>query len=101
MRNLQADDKFACQAFFSFMRACLKLESVEGFFLTIEQRNKQSILLNKLSLKCFDPSVAFASMTKERYHSLILTSGTLKPLETFGKELGIKFDHFLETKHVI
>jgi len=55
MRNLQADDKFACQAFFSFMRACLKLESVEGFFLTIEKRSK-------LSLKCFDPSVAFASM---------------------------------------
>ena len=76
------------------MRACLKSESVEGFFLTIEKHNK-------LSLKCFDPSVAFASMTKERYHSLILTSGTLKPLETFGQELGIKFDHLLENKHVI
>jgi len=40
-------------------------------------------------------------MEKEKYHSLILTSGTLKPLETFGKELGIKFDHRIENKHVI
>ena len=34
-------------------------------------------------------------------HSVILSSGTLSPMETFQSELGVKFEHQLEANHVI
>lgn len=54
----------------------------------------------KLSLWCLNPAVAFAEMASQT-HSVILTSGTLTPLESFKTELGVDFRHVLSTRHVI
>jgi Rad3-related DNA helicase len=40
-------------------------------------------------------------MMSKQPRSLILTSGTLKPLNRFEAELGIKFKTIHENKHVI
>lgn len=48
---------------------------------------------------CLNPAVAFYYL--KSCHSVILTSGTLSPMETFQSELGVRFDHQLEACHVI
>ena len=37
----------------------------------------------------------------KKCRSVVLTSGTLAPLDSFAAELGIEFDHRLENPHVI
>ncbi|KAL2918010.1 hypothetical protein HK105_202424 [Polyrhizophydium stewartii] len=52
------------------------------------------------SFWCLNPAVIFreiASLTR----SVILTSGTLSPLQSFSSELGTKFSQVLEAPHVI
>lgn len=34
-------------------------------------------------------------------HSIVLTSGTLSPMDSFSSELGVKFSIQLEANHVI
>jgi regulator of telomere elongation helicase 1 len=48
-----------------------------------------------------DPSIVFQTLVREQPRSLIFTSGTLKPFDTFAKEIGIDFDVSLENLHVI
>jgi regulator of telomere elongation helicase 1 len=40
-----------------------------------------------MALWCFDPGFAFKKIMRLGTRSVILTSGTLSPLESFGKEL--------------
>lgn len=54
-----------------------------------------------LSYWCFNPSVAMKELVGKRIHSLLLTSGTLSPLASFGVELGIDFKYQLENNHVV
>lgn len=54
----------------------------------------------KLGFKCLNPGVIFKKMTEET-RSVILTSGTLSPLNTFASELETKFEGRLEANHVI
>ncbi|EGF80917.1 hypothetical protein BATDEDRAFT_1044, partial [Batrachochytrium dendrobatidis JAM81] len=52
------------------------------------------------SFWCMNPAVIFKhieSMTK----SIILTSGTMSPISSFSRELGVKFAHTLEAPHII
>jgi Rad3-related DNA helicase len=55
---------------------------------------------DKIQFVCMDSSVAFQALTEET-KSLILTSGTLAPLDSFVSELGCPFKFRLEAKHVI
>ncbi|KAL3845893.1 hypothetical protein ACJIZ3_003296 [Penstemon smallii] len=55
---------------------------------------------NTFSLWCLNPAVVFKSIA-ELSQSVILTSGTLSPLNTFSSELGIQFGSSLEAPHVI
>ena len=48
---------------------------------------------------CMSPAVAFQDM--KVCHSILLTSGTLSPLETFASELNAEFAQRLEAAHVI
>lgn len=48
---------------------------------------------------CMSPAVAFQDM--KVCHSILLTSGTLSPLDTFASELGTEFAQRLEAAHVI
>lgn len=40
-------------------------------------------------------------MMMQKPHSLVLTSGSLKPITSFGSELGVEFAHVFENKHII
>ncbi|KAK4535005.1 hypothetical protein CDCA_CDCA03G1030 [Cyanidium caldarium] len=52
------------------------------------------------SLLCLNPAVAFAPL-KAQARSVILTSGTLAPLEALASELNTEFAHRVECGHVI
>eukprot|EP00041_Stephanoeca_diplocostata_P028303 m.798483 g.798483 ORF g.798483 m.798483 type:complete len:1269 (+) comp23350_c0_seq2:179-3985(+) len=49
---------------------------------------------------CFNSAIAFDAMAKHA-RSVVLTSGTLSPLNTFSSELGAQFHHKVEANHVI
>lgn len=52
------------------------------------------------SLWCLNPAVAFRQVATPA-HSIILTSGTLSPLDSFASELGSPFQVRLEAPHVV
>lgn len=54
-----------------------------------------------LSYWCFAPGVAMHRLLARRTRSLLLTSGTLAPLDGFAAELGVGFKHALEGPHVV
>ncbi|KAJ8328749.1 hypothetical protein O5D80_002730 [Batrachochytrium dendrobatidis] len=66
-----------------------------------ESRVKDSLpWVYTFSFWCMNPAVIFKhieSMTK----SIILTSGTMSPISSFSRELGVKFAHTLEAPHII
>ncbi|XP_028756069.1 regulator of telomere elongation helicase 1 homolog isoform X2 [Neltuma alba] len=54
-----------------------------------------------LSWWCFNPGLAMEAFPKLGVGSVILTSGTLSPMESFAQELKIDFPIRLENPHVI
>jgi regulator of telomere elongation helicase 1 len=54
-----------------------------------------------ISYWCLDPSVTFAEIKKLNPRSIILTSGTLTPLNSFEMELKVDFKVRLINKHII
>nr|CCA14540.1 conserved hypothetical protein [Albugo laibachii Nc14] len=50
---------------------------------------------------CFHPGLTFQDIRSKNVYNIILTSGTLSPLKTTIRELGIEFPIQLENKHVI
>ena len=54
-----------------------------------------------MSFWCFNAGVGFKQLKKLAPRSIILTSGTLAPLQSFGAELQLKFQQKLESPHVI
>ncbi|KAL9555729.1 hypothetical protein MBANPS3_002226 [Mucor bainieri] len=61
---------------------------------------KQSLWVHKIGFWCLNPAIIFSDMCKNT-RSVILTSGTLSPLNTFAAELGVPFTGRLEANHVI
>ncbi|WJX74795.1 DNA helicase [Trifolium repens] len=54
-----------------------------------------------LSWWCFNPGIALEEFAKYGVRSIILTSGTLSPLDSFAEELKLDFPIRLENPHVI
>ncbi|VFQ89237.1 unnamed protein product [Cuscuta campestris] len=54
-----------------------------------------------LSWWCFNPGIAMEEFSKWGVGSIILTSGTLSPLDSFADELKLEFPIRLENPHVI
>lgn len=54
-----------------------------------------------LSFWCFNPGIAIREFEAHGTHSIILTSGTLHPLDSFAAELSIKLPVRLQNSHVI
>ncbi|XP_016649189.1 PREDICTED: regulator of telomere elongation helicase 1 homolog [Prunus mume] len=54
-----------------------------------------------LSWWCFHPGIAMEEFAKMNVGSIILTSGTLSPLDSFAQELKLEFPVRLENPHVI
>ncbi|XP_072099358.1 Fanconi anemia group J protein [Mobula birostris] len=72
-----------------------------GFFVRPQKRRnarKKSAVLS-LNFWCLNPAVACSDLNVVR--SIILSSGTLSPMESFSSELGVKFSIQLEANHVI
>ncbi|KJP88503.1 hypothetical protein AK88_01782 [Plasmodium fragile] len=74
--------------------------------------NKTKIVYDKynytmsknISLLCFSATASLLGIIKEKVNSLIVTSGTLSPIEPFSKQLSgnyFSFKHILENDHVI
>ncbi|KAF7829472.1 regulator of telomere elongation helicase 1-like protein isoform X1 [Senna tora] len=53
-----------------------------------------------ISLWCLNPAVVFSDIANLSL-SVILTSGTLSPMNSFSSELGVQFETSLEAPHVI
>uniref|UniRef100_A0A8C9GL52 Helicase ATP-binding domain-containing protein n=1 Tax=Piliocolobus tephrosceles TaxID=591936 RepID=A0A8C9GL52_9PRIM len=75
-------------------------------------KNKTKIVYDKyettkcknISLLCFSATASLLGILKEKTNSIVVTSGTLSPIEPFSKQLGGKyfsFQHVLENDHVI
>lgn len=70
---------------------------------TRKRKSRDDVLLPyelHMSLWCLNPSIAFR-MVASAAHSVILTSGTLSPLDSFSSELGTSFGVVLEAPHVV
>ena len=50
---------------------------------------------------CFNAGNSFRQIMSLKPRSVILTSGTLTPMESFEKELQVRFKNKLENKHVV
>ena len=42
-------------------------------------------------MNCLDPSIGFQQLINKQVYSIIITSGTLTPFESWPEELNIKF----------
>jgi hypothetical protein len=82
-------------------RLVLRTEEV---FVQQQQRgrNQRTASHSELMLCfwCLDPAVAFRAISSQA-RALILTSGTLTPMDSFASELGTVFHNRLEAPHVI
>ena len=54
-----------------------------------------------LSYWCFSPGVSMRQLAAMHVRSVLLTSGTLSPLDSFAHELQLPFRISLENPHVI
>ncbi|KAI8336223.1 hypothetical protein BC941DRAFT_428637 [Chlamydoabsidia padenii] len=61
---------------------------------------KDASWVYKLGFWCHNPGIVFEELSSAA-HSMILTSGTLSPLDTFASELETDFSATLEANHVI
>lgn len=63
-------------------------------------RERGNGTVTSLCFWCLSPSVAFSRLASAA-RSIILTSGTLSPMDSFASELGVPFSIKLEAPHVI
>ena len=61
---------------------------------------EESVWQGKVSLICLNPACIFRKIAR-RARSVILTSGTLSPMDSFASELGADFRHQMEGNHVV
>ena len=72
------------------------------YLVSYKDRISDSLFEWKVGFWCFNPGIIFRNLL-EKYHvrSIILTSGTLSPLDVLEKELQIEFKYKLVNPHVI
>ncbi len=75
-----------------------KMAKYFRLFISSSPKNQANVIYN---LWCFHPGFAMKALLKCGLRSLILTSGTLKPLASFTTELDIQFHTQFTGKHVI
>lgn len=74
----------------------------ENCFRTVVQNDKSKPNSGRtISYWCFDPSVGMADLRALGLRCMLLTSGTLSPMDSFSAELGTSFPVRLENPHVI
>ncbi|XP_065880332.1 uncharacterized protein [Euphorbia lathyris] len=65
-----------------------------------DKKNPSGNWMQTLSLWCLNPAVVFRDIA-DLSLSVILTSGTLSPMNSFSSELGVQFGTSLEAPHVV
>ncbi|KAL5713949.1 DNA helicase [Ranunculus cassubicifolius] len=69
-------------------------------YIKRESGSNSGKLTQCFSLWCMNPAVSFSEIANLST-SVILTSGTLSPMNSFSSELGVKFETCMEAPHVI
>jgi len=70
-------------------------------FFTVDGTREDGQAPRKLCLWCFSCSVAMKDLQKHEVHSVIITSGTLSPMNSTAEAFGVPFPIILENRHVI
>ncbi|KFV43893.1 Fanconi anemia group J protein, partial [Tyto alba] len=98
-----ADDyRVALQQTYAWMNENqLDVPDTSAFFTRPKHKRslRQKTLVHMLNFWCLNPAVAFSDLSDVR--TIVLTSGTLSPMDSFSSELGVKFSIQLEANHVI
>uniref|UniRef100_A0A8C0FT63 DNA 5'-3' helicase n=1 Tax=Bubo bubo TaxID=30461 RepID=A0A8C0FT63_BUBBB len=98
-----ADDyRVALQQTYTWMNENqLDVSETSAFFTRPKHKRtlRQKAAVRMLSFWCLNPAVAFSDLSDVR--TIVLTSGTLSPMDSFSSELGVKFSIQLEANHVI
>ncbi|XP_064250299.1 Fanconi anemia group J protein isoform X3 [Passer domesticus] len=98
-----ADDyRVALQQTYTWMTEDQRDDADTSSFFTRPKHKKssrQKTLVHMLNFWCLNPAVAFSDLNEVR--TIVLTSGTLSPMDSFSSELGVKFSIQLEASHVI
>ncbi|XP_053941138.1 Fanconi anemia group J protein isoform X2 [Cuculus canorus] len=98
-----ADDyRVALQQTYAWMSENqLDVPDASDFFTRPQHKrgSRQKTVVRMLNFWCLNPAVAFSDLSDVR--TIVLTSGTLSPMDSFSSELGVKFSIQLEANHVI
>ncbi|XP_064324406.1 Fanconi anemia group J protein [Phalacrocorax carbo] len=98
-----ADDyRVALQQTYAWMNGNqLDVSDTSAFFTRPKHKRslRQKAVVHMLNFWCLNPAVAFSNLSDVR--TIVLTSGTLSPMDSFSSELGVKFSIQLEANHVI
>ncbi|KYO32220.1 Fanconi anemia group J protein isoform B [Alligator mississippiensis] len=80
----------------------LDISDRNGFFPQPKHKrsSRQKTPVHMLNFWCLNPAVAFSDLS-DNVRTIVLTSGTLSPMDSFSSELGVKFSIQLEANHVI
>ncbi|XP_054064982.1 Fanconi anemia group J protein isoform X1 [Rissa tridactyla] len=102
-KSRYADDyRVALQQSYTWMNENqLDVSDTSAFFTRPKHKRslRQKTLVHMLNFWCLNPAVAFSDLSDVR--TIVLTSGTLSPMDSFSSELGVKFSIQLEANHVI
>eukprot|EP00210_Caulerpa_lentillifera_P000026 g25.t1 len=77
--------------------------NIEAFRVFVKrEENKSGMRKTTLSYWCFSPGIAMRSFVEScQIQSVILTSGTLSPMNSFASELKLTFPIQLENEHIV
>ncbi|KAG1346266.1 putative regulator of telomere elongation helicase 1 [Cocos nucifera] len=81
----------------TYETANMLIDTIDNAALLLEEGK----VSRTLSWWCFHPGLAMEEFIKLGVRSIILTSGTLSPLDSFALEFNLKFQVRLENPHVI
>jgi fanconi anemia group J protein len=89
---------------FMFMNDCVHIDKYKMVIERVSASHRGGRVSGKtdiaFNLWCLSADVAFKDLG-DSCHSIILTSGTLSPLDSFAGELGVTFPVRVEASHVI
>ncbi|XP_074870114.1 Fanconi anemia group J protein [Carettochelys insculpta] len=80
----------------------LDISDKNAFFAQPKHKrsSRQKTAVHMLNFWCLNPAVAFSDLSGN-VRTIVLTSGTLSPMDSFSSELGVKFAIQLEANHVV
>lgn len=98
-QNESSKSQYVC--YVSKEKKDFKRKGNKGSWLDKNIESVAPQFVTKLSYWCFSPGLAMEEFVRSGVYSIILTSGTLSPLNSFSSELRIPFPITLQNPHVI